>query len=508
MKKIYEDGGERQPVEEISSGAFDFSYTEPLPARQTPPSPIRTNRPAQTPAQPQETVQLTKAQLDELVQQVLAAKEQSAPAQAPQEKPQPAAPDTGYGTKILYQSKDFDKEDPIDDRPVPKKTLSSFLEADDTFMGDGVSDPRFQVNEVDEDDGFYANPRAAFASEKILPQTQEEEIDESDTEPVRSDRHIGRTVVLVISLLAILVSGAILLREYKLHLDNKHFEEDVSDLILQTNEAIGQNAPGDVENALHLTEEQQWAQIKGEFPNTVFPRGLQLKYARLYATNNEFAGYLEAPGINMSLPVVQTTDDEAYLNKNFYGKSTKYGCPFVSYLNRLEPLDYHTVIFGHHMNDHTIFGALDNYKTLAGYKKSPTIAFNTLYRDYTWKVFAVFITNAVAQDDNGYVFNYYFTALPTDEQKAAYLNELKQRSLYDTGVDVQPGDPLLTLSTCSHEFDDARLVVVARLVRNGENAAVDTGKAVLNSNPRYPQVYYDKKKLNNPYANAQRWTIG
>ncbi len=504
MKKIYEDGGERQPVEEISSGAFDFSHTEPLPARQTPPSPIRTNRPAQT----GETVQLTKAQLDELVQQVLAAKEQSAPAQAPQEKPQPAAPDTGYGTKILYQSKDFDKEDPIDDRPVPKKTLSSFLEADDTFMGDGVSDPRFQVNEVDEDDGFYANPRAAFASEKVLPQTQEEEIDESDTEPVHSDRHIGRTVVLVISLLAILVSGAILLREYKLHLDNKHFEEDVSDLILQTNEAIGQNAPGDVENALHLTEEQQWAQIKGEFPNTVFPRGLQLKYARLYATNNEFAGYLEAPGINMSLPVVQTTDDEAYLNKNFYGKSTKYGCPFVSYLNRLEPLDYNTVIFGHHMNDHTIFGALDNYKTLAGYKKSPTIAFNTLYRDYTWKVFAVFITNAVAQDDNGYVFNYYFTALPTDEQKAAYLNELKQRSLYDTGVDVQPGDPLLTLSTCSHEFDDARLVVVARLVRNGENAAVDTGKAVLNSNPRYPQVYYDKKKLNNPYANAQRWTIG
>jgi sortase B len=75
-------------------------------------------------------------------------------------------------------------------------------------------------------------------------------------------------------------------------------------------------------------------------------------------------------------------------------------------------------------------------------------------------------------------------------------------------VDVQVSDPLLTLSTCSHEFDDARLVVVARLVRNGENPAVDTSRVTLNSNPRYPQVYYDKKKLNNPYANAQRWTIG
>ena len=89
MKKIYEDGGERQPIEEISSGAFDFSNTEPLPARQTKPSPIRTGRPADPSPQTQETVQLTKAQLDELVQQVLAAKEQSAPANAPHRVWQP-----------------------------------------------------------------------------------------------------------------------------------------------------------------------------------------------------------------------------------------------------------------------------------------------------------------------------------------------------------------------------------------------------------------------------------
>ena len=510
MKKIYEDGGDRSPIEEISSGAFDFSPTDPLPPRQTPPSPIRTNRPKDPASQEPETVQLTKAQLDELVQQVLAAKEQTAPAPQPETTPVVPAPDTGYGTKILYQSKDFDKEDTLDEKPTTKKSLSSFLEEDDSFLNDSVADARFQVNEVDEDDGFYARPRAAFASERVLPETgmETEEVDEADTEPVHSTRHVGRTVVLVLSLLAILASGAILLREYKLHLDNKHFEEDVSDLILQTNEAVSPNAPGGIENALQLTDEQQWAQIKGEYPNTVFPQGLQLKYARLYATNNDFVGYLEAPGINMSLPVVQTTDDEAYLNKNFYGKSTKYGCPFVSYMNSMEPLDYNTVIFGHHMNDHTIFGALDNYKTLAGYKKSPVIAFNTMYRDYSWKVFAVFITNAVPEDDNNYVFNYYFKNLATKEHRQTYLDELQQRSLYDTGVDVQPTDPLLTLSTCSHEFDNARLVVVARLVRNGESTAVDTSKAQLNASPHYPQIYYDKKKLNNPYANAQRWIFG
>ena len=350
-------------------------------------------------------------------------------------------------------------------------------------------------------------PKSGIAVEELSEDEDEDEAEEqAPLEPDEPGRHVGRMVVLVISVLAILVSAGVLLREYKLHLDNKKFEENVSDMILQTAASPdGQNGVG---NNLELTEEQQWEQIRGEFPNVSFPRGLQLKYARLYGTNREFAGYLEAPGINMSLPVVRSVDDEAYLNKNFYGKSTKYGCPFMSCLNQIEPLDYNTVIFGHHMNDRTIFGALDQYKTLAGYKQCPVIAFNTMYHDYNWKVFAVFITNSVAEDDNGYVLPYYFTALSSDEKKTSYISELKQRSIYDTGVDVRPGDKLLTLSTCSHEFDNARLVVVARMVREGERAEVDTSRAALNTNARYPQVYYDKKKLNNPYANAQRWTIG
>ena len=515
MKKIYEDGADRPQIEDISSGAFDFSDTEPLPQkRETPESPIRTNRPAE----PQDgTVRMTQEQLEQLLQKVLSSKEQ--PADAPDAQNDAPAPDNGTGMRIVYQSKDFLQDDSALEPAAPqKKTLSSFLEADDSFDTVDYSDSRFQVDEVEETDETDPSgdalpedfPPAPFASRRVLPQSDiaVEEFDEAEAqpEPEEPDRHVGRTVVLVISILAILVSVGVLLREYKLHLDNKRFEENVSDLILQT--AAAPDGTGDVGNNLELTEEQQWEQIKGEFPNVSFPRGLQLKYARLYATNQEFVGYLEAPGINLSLPVVRTVDDEAYLNKNFYGKSTKYGCPFMSCLNQIEPLDYNTVIFGHHMNDRTIFGALDHYKTLAGYKQSPVIAFNTMYHDYNWKVFAVFITNSVPEDDNGYVFPYYFTALSSDERKTSYLHELKLRSLYDTGVDVRPGDKLLTLSTCSHEFDEARLVVVARLVRDGERAEVDTSQAALNPNTRYPQIYYDKKKLTNPYIGTACWTVG
>ncbi len=325
---------------------------------------------------------------------------------------------------------------------------------------------------------------------------------------------IIRRIVLGTAIVAIVISSAMLLNELRLSKENDRLEEGVSDLIITepstvaTEETTEKSDKNTDKTITSQDTEKQWAQIQKEYPDVIFPVGLQLKYARLYATNKEFVGYLEAKGVNISLPIVQAQNDSKYLNKNFYGNSTKYGCPFVTHVNNIVELDQNTIIFGHHMNNGTIFGALDAYKKIDGFKAAPVITFNTLYKDYSWKVIAAFVTNAYEKDDNGYVFRYYFTSLSTQDRFAAYLNELSQRSLYDTGVDVLPTDKLLTLSTCSHEFTDARFVVVARLVRPGESTDVDVSKATVNPSPRYPQAFYDKKKLDNPYANASRWEVG
>lgn len=332
---------------------------------------------------------------------------------------------------------------------------------------------------------------------------------------------IIRRIILGTALTAIVISAGMLLNEYRLSSENNKLEEGVSDLIItepssqaansdnkETTKKKNNKKEENKTTTAPLTPEQQWAQIQKEFPNVIFPVGLQLKYARLYATNPDFVGYLEAKGVGLSLPIVQAENDSKYLEKNFYGKSTKYGCPFVTHVNNIVELDTNTIIFGHHMNNGTVFGALDAYKKIDGFKAAPVITFNTLYKDYSWKVVAAFVTNAYEKDDNGYIFRYYFASLSTQDRFAAYLNEMQQRSLYDTGVDVLPTDKLLTLSTCSHEFTDARFVVVARLVRPGESTDVDVSKATVNPNPRYPQAYYSKKKLDNPYVNASRWEVG
>ena len=239
--------------------------------------------------------------------------------------------------------------------------------------------------------------------------------------------------------------------------------------------------------------------------DTNLPEGASYNLAQFYAENNDFYGYLSIPGTNMAMPVVQGNDNNKYLTRNFFGEKTKYGCPFVNYKNTYASLDYNTSIFGHNMEyDNLVFGELENYRTIEGFKKAPIIKLETMYAEHTFKIYAVFIADG-AYDPSGYYFHYIFTQLKDEAECAEYIEQLDQRKLYSTGVDILPTDKLLTLSTCCYDFSTARLVVVGRLVREGESTDVDVTRATANSNPRYPDKYYSVKGIANPYKNAEKW---
>ncbi|HBL40226.1 MAG TPA: hypothetical protein DDY98_01105 [Ruminococcaceae bacterium] len=228
------------------------------------------------------------------------------------------------------------------------------------------------------------------------------------------------------------------------------------------------------------------------------------KYASLYARNSDFVGWLSIDALDISLPVVKGENNSKYLKTDFDGKKNKYGSLFVNASNNIDQLDMNTTIFGHNMKDSKMLGNLVYYRTVKGYQKAPVIEFNTIYADYKWKIFAVMLTNGEASGDRNYLFNYMFTNLSSETALEEYLGEVKQRSLYYPEVDIALTDKLLTISTCTYDFDDARLVILARMVRPGESTSV-SGTVYGNENPRYPQAYYDKQNLNNPYFYANRW---
>ena len=256
-----------------------------------------------------------------------------------------------------------------------------------------------------------------------------------------------------------------------------------------------------------LSESDVWADFISKYPNIQLPEGIMAKYAYLYAINQDLVGWVKIPNSTIDMQVVQAGDNQTYLKTDFYGNYSRYGCPYMDYRNDPKYLNQNTIIYGHHMSDGLVFADLKKYKTIDGFKESPIIEFDTLYRSYKFKIYAVMITNSKEEDDNGYIFNYTVPDFGSEANFTSYIAAVDERKLYTTGVDIQPDDKLLTLSTCTYEFSDARLVIIGRMVRDGEDASVDTTLAVANPNPRYPQAWYDKNGKTNPFAGAAQWTL-
>lgn len=314
--------------------------------------------------------------------------------------------------------------------------------------------------------------------------------------PKKSDKpreKIRKTVmdISVVTIIGCVIAFGVLFTEHLIHTKDI---KNLHSLIVSTDDMNSEQY------------DEAWQELLSKYPSVEFPQGMNLKYAYLYAVNTDLVGWIKIDGTNLDVQVVQAKDNEKYLKTDFYGKKSRYGCPYLDFRNDAKYLNDNNVIYGHHMSDGLIFSNLDKYKTIEGYKESPIIRYDTIYQTYYFKIFAAFITNGLPEDDNDYLFNYTVTEFSSDDKFVSFVEEIQKRSLFNTDVNVLPDDKLLTLSTCSYEFPKARLVVVARLCRENEDKNVDTSNATINPAPRYPQAWYDAKGMANPYKDDTNWT--
>lgn len=255
------------------------------------------------------------------------------------------------------------------------------------------------------------------------------------------------------------------------------------------------------------SEDEAWAEFLARYPNVELPEGMKPKYAYLYAINPELVGWIRIPNTQVDVQIVQAADNSKYLKRDFYGNYSRYGCPFMDCRNDPKYLNQNTIVYGHHMSDGLVFAELDKYKKVEGFTEAPIIELDTLFRTYKYKIYAVFVTNSIAAQDNDYIFNYTVTKFHTKKKFDGYIAGVDERKYYTTGVDMEYSDRLLTLSTCSYEFPEARLVVLARMLRDGEGETVNTKLAAVNENQRWPQIWYDKRHRENPFADAEKWYV-
>ena len=183
--------------------------------------------------------------------------------------------------------------------------------------------------------------------------------------------------------------------------------------------------------------------------------------------NSDFKGWITVPNTRVDNPIYQAADNSFYLTHNQKKQKSAYGALFFDCDNKItkDETDKNLVIYGHHMKNGSMFADLTKYRSLSFYRQNPTIEFSTLYKKSIYKVYAVFVLNASKADDNGYIYNISRRNFINDEDFESWSGEAYERSLINTGVDVTKEDNIITLVTCVYDFDDARLVVIARETR-------------------------------------------
>lgn len=188
------------------------------------------------------------------------------------------------------------------------------------------------------------------------------------------------------------------------------------------------------------------------------------KYKTLYNKNKSLIGWIKIADTNIDYPVMQTSNNEYYLDHNLNQEYDKNGSIFLDKdCDVLKP-STNLIVYGHHMQSGKMFGGLDKYSKESYYKEHPVIEFDTIYEEGTWQIMYVFRSRIYTSDE--IVFKYYqFIDVNSEEEFYSNMNEMSKLSLYDTGVTAEYGDELLTLSTCDYMEEDGRFVIVAKKIQ-------------------------------------------
>ena len=179
------------------------------------------------------------------------------------------------------------------------------------------------------------------------------------------------------------------------------------------------------------------------------------KDENLKSINEDYQGWIKIDNTNIDYPILQNKDNDYYLNKDFYKNNSSSGSIFMDYRNDFFN-DENVILYGHNMKNKTMFSQLKKFEDKDFFDSNNKIFITKDGREYIYEVFSVY----VAQSD----FDYLQTSFASNSEFKNYIDTIKSKSIHDSKIDVTTKNKILTLSTCSYEFKNARTVVHARLV--------------------------------------------
>lgn len=182
---------------------------------------------------------------------------------------------------------------------------------------------------------------------------------------------------------------------------------------------------------------------------------IAVDFSKLIAENSDVVGWIYSENTPINYPVVQADNNRKYLHSDLSGNYLINGTIFVDCRNREIGKDLNYIIYGHSMNNQSMFGSLLNYKEQSYYNSHPFIYYLTEDTNYRIDLIA---GHVVSTDE------IIYQTSPDKEAFESYIDKACMRSTFKSNIEYESGDNIVTLSTCSYEYDDARYVVIGKLV--------------------------------------------
>lgn len=249
------------------------------------------------------------------------------------------------------------------------------------------------------------------------------------------------------------VSTALLLRQFLDNAGGSNAYADALQIAQKTEKALAASQPRDAV----LSEAPQgprWvpAPVEND-PNMQTLETMDLEALR--QVNGDVIGWIWIPDSNIHYPLMQGPDNDYYLKRTWEGKENSVGSIFLEWRNDPALTDYNTIIYGHNMNDGSMFANLKRYSAQWYFDRHPYVYIATDAGVFRYEVFSSY--------EAGIDSITYGLSFQQEKTKADFLIHALEKSRYDTGIVPQPNDRILTLSTCSGMGHDNRWVVHARL---------------------------------------------
>lgn len=184
---------------------------------------------------------------------------------------------------------------------------------------------------------------------------------------------------------------------------------------------------------------------------------ISVDFNSLIEKNSDTVAWIQVNGTNINYPVVQATDNNYYLYHAYDHSDNQAGWVFMDYRNNPIEFDRNTIIYGHGMNNNTIFGTL-RYIVESWWYNNPDnhiVKLSTPSENTLWQVFSIY---TIPEE------SYYIqTDFIDDTEYNEFLNKLKLRSIYSFNTELNENDKIITLSSCYN--NELRVVLHAKLIK-------------------------------------------